>query len=226
MYPPVALISIHGSTYSASRHHEHLKIYFAPKLSSQPHIKYGNNLITFEFTSKVWTFLLIYFGGSLGTVCWIQGYQSIIKTSSHWRHKFNSRKIQPSYSLISLFHTLPPHPLIIPVPPSSFVFHLHMYLFLGVIHDNIMHISHYPPAAADRFPYRLLPTNLWHQNASNEEVRQHSTPLPSYFYVTGCSPENYHHLVHLYHGGLLVVVTSPTVHIHDSIYCLVTMSTT
>ena len=37
-----------------------------------------------------WTFFFIIRGG--GTVCWIQRYQSVMKTSSHWRHKYNKEK--------------------------------------------------------------------------------------------------------------------------------------
>ena len=41
----------------ASRPHEHFEIYFTPKLSSQQHVKYGNNLMNISYK------LLIFFGG-------------------------------------------------------------------------------------------------------------------------------------------------------------------
>ena len=60
IYPPVAL-----NQYTWVNR-THFNIDFTPKLSSPQHAKYGSNLMNFFYN------LFSIFGGSWGTICWIQ----------------------------------------------------------------------------------------------------------------------------------------------------------
>ena len=49
-------------------------------------------IYTYIYASRPHELFFFIFGVSLGTVCLIQGYQSVTKTSSHWRHKYKLEK--------------------------------------------------------------------------------------------------------------------------------------
>ena len=110
LYPP---LSLDNSVVGEVSNHKHLGIVLSNDLGWANHIyeickSHVNTLcykiIQIQTGSKcTWTLLpggmerdqildplkikyLFSFGGCWGTVCWIQGYQSVMKTSSHWRY--------------------------------------------------------------------------------------------------------------------------------------------